>query len=141
IRLASSTSCSAVSRAVLPMVFRYTRTRSVDTSPLVSASRRGERTPRVSLGEDCNSVTVCLRPWLLFGCARRFLACGTSGCRGAGSRDHRGGSLFFLAGCVPPRQRPPPGPGFHESPDKREPTRSALRASRITPDRRTQRAG
>src|SRR4051812_17102006 len=70
IRLASSTSCSAVSSAVLPMVLRYTRTRSVDTRPLVSGSRRAERerTSRVSLGEDCSSVTVGLRPCLRFGC-------------------------------------------------------------------------
>src|SRR4051794_39972386 len=47
------------------MVLRYTRTRSVDTRPEVSDSRRGARTSRVSLGEDCNSVTVCLRPCLL----------------------------------------------------------------------------
>src|SRR5215213_7322152 len=53
------------------MVLRYTRTRSVDTSPLVSGSRRGERTPRVSVGEDCSSVTMGLRPCLRFGCTRR----------------------------------------------------------------------
>src|SRR3954464_13810494 len=70
--MASSTSCSAVSSAVLPMVLRYTRTRSVDTRPLVSGSRRvvRERTPRVSLGEDCSSVTMGLRPCLRFGCIR-----------------------------------------------------------------------
>src|SRR3954447_8097868 len=44
------------------MVLRYTRTRSVDTRPLVSGARRGERTPRVSVGEDCSTVTVSLRP-------------------------------------------------------------------------------
>src|SRR3954447_17215841 len=53
------------------MVLRYTRTRSVDTRPVVSDSRRGVRTSRVSLGEDCNSVTMCLRPCLLVGCIRR----------------------------------------------------------------------
>src|SRR4051795_4315795 len=55
------------------MVFRYTRTRSVDTRPLVSGSRRveRERTSRVSLGEDCSSVTMGLRPCLRFGCIYR----------------------------------------------------------------------
>src|SRR5437764_3514825 len=56
------------------MVLRYTRTRSVDTKPVVSDSRRGGRTSRVSLGEDCNRVTMCLRPCLLVGCIRRLFA-------------------------------------------------------------------
>src|SRR3712207_7300753 len=51
------------------MVLRYTRTRSVETSPLVSGSRRDERTSRVSVVEDCSSVTICLRPCLRIGCA------------------------------------------------------------------------
>src|SRR3712207_2406129 len=66
------------------MVLRYTRTRSVDTRPLVSGSRRGARTERVSSGEDWSSVTVGLRPCLRVGCiCRRVLggsasaSCGT----------------------------------------------------------------
>src|SRR5687767_11268436 len=94
IRLASSTSCSAVSSAVLPMVLRYTRTRSVDTRPLVSGSRRGERTPRVSLGEDCSSVTMGLRPCLRFGCIRGVVFDGG----GASRRQVRGDTRVVRTG-------------------------------------------
>src|SRR3954452_779853 len=81
------------------MVFRYTRTRSVDTRPLVSGSRRveRERTSRVSLGEDCSSVTMGLRPCLRFGCIRRVVGGGgeTSRRQVRGLRGDRTGPLLF----------------------------------------------
>src|SRR3954447_4192636 len=81
------------------MVLRYTRTRSVDTRPLVSGSRRvvRERTPRVSLGEDCSSVTMGLRPCLRFGCIRR-VSCGgddASARQVQGFRGCRAGPWLF----------------------------------------------
>src|SRR3954462_652345 len=81
------------------MVLRYTRTRSVDPKPVVSASRRGERTPRVSLGEDCNSVTMCLRPCLLVGCNRRLVAGGYIRRRLAGSTGSPGRHVGLVVPC------------------------------------------
>jgi hypothetical protein len=93
---------------------------------VVSDSRRGERTSRVSVGEDCNSVTVCLRPCLLFGCNRRFVAGGTiraSWCRSPGSP---GWHLALSSGVVRPEQRRRPGSVFHECPYHRERTGRAF---------------
>src|SRR3712207_5340607 len=127
-RLASSTSCSAVSSAVLPMVFRYTRTRSVDTRPLVSGSRRGERTSSASLGEDCSSVTMDLRPCLRFGCIRCVVGggCGHPGVEYGwlpGSPDR---SLALLSAVVRPAQRPARAFVFHERPVHSKPTGSVF---------------
>src|SRR3712207_3285472 len=98
------------------MVLRYTRTRSVDTRPLVSGSRRGERTPRVSLGEDCSSVTMGLRPCLGFGCTRRVV-----GGDGSGTSRRLGGhpgspdrSLALVSDVVRIAQRLAGGSVFHE---------------------------
>src|SRR3569833_4208647 len=121
------------------MVLRDTRTRSVDTRPVVSDSRRGERTPRVALGEDCNSVTVCLRPCLLVGCIRRF----TGGrIRASWAPPGSPGRLVpLLSGVVRPAQRLGPASVFHESPDHSERPGSAFRHASLPAGADGQRAG
>src|ERR1700712_586879 len=114
-RLAGSTSRSAGSSAVLPIVFRYTRTRSVDTSPVESGSRRGERTSRVSLGEDCSRVTGGLRPCLRFGCLPAVVLVRRCIPASEGPRESPVGALSLLLSVVVRRaQRSGPGLVFHE---------------------------
>src|SRR3954465_15160643 len=110
------------------MVLRYTRTRSVDTRPLVSDSRRGERTPRVSLGEDCNSVTMCLRPCLLVGCNRRLVAGGYIRRRLAGSTGSPGRHVGLVVRVVRPVQRRRRVPVFRAGPTSQPTHRQCVRS-------------